>query len=125
VFELILSGSGNVLENIRTPLGILVATALVFGYHFAIWRRDRALAPTKSSPEQRIGHLTFVGAASDPQFAQAVSQATGAKVVVWARADGDNPVATDAVLAALAGTSAPRVLLVAGANGNLEVIPLA
>jgi hypothetical protein len=125
VFELMLSGSGNVLENIRTPLGILVATTLVFGYHFAIWRRDRALTPSEDRPEHRIGHLTFVGAVADPQFAQAVAQATGAKVAVWARADGASPVATDAVLAALTEISAPRVLLVAGANGNLEVIPLA
>ncbi|MWC00443.1 DUF5671 domain-containing protein, partial [Agromyces seonyuensis] len=35
--------SGRVLvDRVRAPLGLLVATGLVFAYHFAVWRRDRA-----------------------------------------------------------------------------------
>ncbi len=47
VFESLLDvqGAGGLLERIRVPLGLLSATAVVFGYHFAVWRRDRAAAP--------------------------------------------------------------------------------
>ncbi len=124
LFELALGDGGSVVERIRSPLGVLVATALVAGYHFAIWRRDRALAPSAASPERRIGQLFYVGGSDDPEFARAVTAATGARVAIWPRADAGGVVATEKVVAALDGVSAQRVLVVVGAKGEVDVIPL-
>lgn len=126
IFAAILEDGGNIVDLIRAPLGVLIATALVFGYHFAIWRRDRALVPDAETPGRRIGQLTFVGHTDDAEFARAVSSATGAKVTVWHRADGADSAATSAaVVSALEGVSAHRVLVIAGAKNKLEVIALA
>src|SRR5690606_9844126 len=86
----------------------------------------RKLAPSEPRSERRIGRLTFVGTVADGNLAQEVATETGAKVAVWARAGGGGgPVSTEVVLAALAGVSANHVLIVAGENGQLEVIELA
>ena len=40
LFEFMLgdAGGAGLLERVRAPLGLLVATGLVAGYHFALWR---------------------------------------------------------------------------------------
>ena len=44
VFEFVLDDlSGqSLLDRVRAPLGLLVATGLAAGYHFSVWRRDRS-----------------------------------------------------------------------------------
>ncbi len=124
LFELGFEDGGSAVERIRTPLGVLLAAALAAGYHFAIWRRDRALAPA-AAPVRRIGQVVLIGQTEDPEFARAVTAATGARVAVWQRADAPGVVATEKVIEALAAVVAPRVLVLAGSRGAVEVIPLA
>lgn len=123
LFELTLGDGGNAVERIRTPLGVLIATALVAGYHFAIWRRDRAAAPVVDKPMRRIDQVTLVAGALAPEVSRAITDATGARVTVWARADAAPAPSTEAVTAALDGVEGKRVLVIAG--DRIEVIPLA
>lgn len=141
VFEFVLgdvSGAG-VIDRIRAPLGLLVATVLVAGYHFAIWRRDRAaLAAAGGTHAARtIGRIYLVasdGATAD-QLSAAIREATGAGVTVWRRAgvDAHSPQSAAPavaptivrVLAALDGVRADRALVIVGIGEQIQVIPLA
>jgi hypothetical protein len=129
VFEFILdpATSGSLVDRIRAPLGLLVATVLVFGYHFAVWRHDRAviaaLAPTKA---QRIGRIFLILPVDDPALERRIARETGARVTAWHRAETDGGPAPDAeaVVTALYGLAAPRVLVLAGPGDHLEIVPL-
>lgn len=116
---------GGLLEYIRAPLGVLSATAVVFAYHFAIWRRDRAAAPR--SARRRIGRVILVSGGDVSSLGAAVRSATGAAVSVWPAADGEATLGADPapVLAALEQVSAPRVLVLAESAGGVRVVPLA
>ncbi|GAA1058193.1 hypothetical protein GCM10017608_05960 [Agromyces luteolus] len=146
VFEFVLDpGTGFALvDRIRAPLGLLVATALVFAYHFAVWRRDRAMISAAGvAPARRIGRVVLVAAGATDAAERAIAAATGASVVVWRRAGGADggvgaggePAAAPApeapgpdaaaVVAALDGVTAPRALVLVGPDGRIEAIPLA
>jgi hypothetical protein len=129
LFEFALdSGSSDALvERIRAPLGLLSATAVVFGYHFAIWRRDRALSPA-AARRQVIGKVILVSAGDVAALAAAIHADTGAAVSLWPVAQGTHGiVAADApeVLDLLATATAPRVLVIARDTGGVRAIPLA
>jgi Domain of unknown function (DUF5671) len=143
VFEFVLGdvSGDSLIDRIRAPLGLLVATALAAGYHFAIWRRDRAAlaaagggAPTASRAIGRVVLVTSAGPAAD-QLSAAIREATGAGVTVWERAEVDshNPQSTapavvppiGRVLAALDGVRANRALVIVGIGDQIQVIPLA
>ena len=70
IFEFLLGGvlGGSVVDRIRGPLGLLVAAGLVAGYHFALWRRDRALLTAAGAVRRRvIDQVTLVaGPGSEP-----------------------------------------------------------
>jgi hypothetical protein len=127
IFEFALGVSGGgLLEQIRAPLGLLCAAALVFGYHFAIWRHDRAVAPQRAA--RAIGRVILVASGDTDAAVAAIRSSTGASVAVWAAADpaavlgeGDLPV----VLETLSRVTAARVLVVAEAGGPARVTPLA
>lgn len=123
LFELALGDGGSVIENIRTPLGVLLATVLAAGYHFMIWRRDRALAPAAVTPVRRIDQVTLVAGAIAPEVSRAIADATGARVALMPRADADGSPTAESLVAALEGVQARRVLIVAGES--IQVIPLA
>lgn len=147
LFEFVLGDvtGGSFIDRIRAQLGLLVAAGLVAGYHFGLWRRDRALiaaaAPTRKRTVERITLVT--GFPPDPaspdaadQFARAVAEATGgARVTVWVRADDGGgaapaaaaPLVTDVerVAGALTNVTAEHVLVVLGPGARLEAIPLA
>lgn len=125
LFELALDdgSSEGPIERIRAPFGLLLATVLVAAYHFAIWRRDRRAAP----PEQRtraIDRVVLVATGDSAALARAIEAATGAAVVEWPRAETAEGPPTDAVLAALEGVVARRVLVLAGPGGRVEAVPL-
>ena len=80
--------------------GLLLATALVAGYHFAIWRRDRAASPTVGRT-RAIDRVILVSSGDTPALAAAVGAATGAAVTQWVRADGTGSAAPEAVVQAL------------------------
>lgn len=120
-------GTGGLIERVRAPFGLLSATAIVFGYHFAIWRRDRAVAGTVVR-RQAIGRVVLVTGGDPGELAALVRAQTGAAVTVWRAADDavrlgaeDLPV----LLAALEGVSAPRVLVVPEAGGGVRTVALA
>lgn len=129
VFEFVLGGvaGAGLVERIRAPLGLLSATAVVFAYHFAVWRHDRTLA----RPEARavtIGRVLIVAAHDADDLRRGIRSATGADVtVLHAAEDGGSAELGDedlpAVLAALEGITAPRALVLA-AEGGVQVIPL-
>ena len=156
LFEFLLGDvtGGSVLDRVRAPLGLLVAAGLVAGYHFALWRHDRALLAA-AAPTQRmvIERVTLVSGyrpdVVDPYaLARGITDATGAKVTTWLRADDGgtglppspdlSPGVGDVIrqvadalegLArngmALGGTSWQQVLVMAGPGTRLEVVPLA
>lgn len=126
-FALDAGGSDALLERVRAPLGLLSATAIVFGYHFAIWRRDRALAPP-AEHRQVIGEVILVSAGDVTALVAAIVAETGAGVSVWAVASGAPGVVdadAPAVLELLAATAASRVLVIAGDSGGVRAVPLA
>lgn len=131
IFEFVLDpgGAGGLIERIRGPVGLLAATGIVFAYHFAVWRRDRALAQ-EAAPERprTVGRIVLVAATAPADIAERVKAATAASVVLWQATDGAGPV-DDAWVArlpaALEGVSAPRALVVAEPDGGVRVIPLA
>ena len=146
LFEYLLGdvSGGSLLDRIRAPLGLLVAAGLVAGYHFALWRHDRALlAAAAPAPRRVIERITLVsgyaaGAVNPEAFARGITEATGgAKVTTWLRADDGGPglppssaplpgvaEAVAQVAAALEGVAAQYVLVLAGPGSRLEVIPL-
>jgi hypothetical protein len=108
VFEFLLDDvtGGSLVDRIRAPLGLLVATGLAAGYHFAVWRRDRSAATTiattmastattnaaaAAAPVRRrtIGHVILVTGADPDPLSRVVEDVAGAGVTVWRRADVD------------------------------------
>lgn len=128
IFEVALDGAGGgLVERIRAPFGLLVATALVAGYHFAVWRHDRAVAPL-SGRVRSIDRVVLVAGGDAAALAAAIESSVGASVIRWARADAapdGDPVPVEAVLAALEGVAGRRVLVVVGPRDRVEVVPLA
>jgi len=127
-----LSG-GSLVERIRAPLGLLVATALVAGYHFAVWRHERALLAAAGSARKRtVGHVILVTGSDPSPLHRVIEDVTGAGVTVWRRSDaGAGPGGVDdggrlAVRLAgeLEGVTGRRVLVTVSPDGRIEVIPL-
>ena len=177
LFEFFLDGGTDVIDALRAPIGLLTATVLVAGYHFSVWRHDRAVAEASAPPPRTrtIGEVILVTGADPAPLVQVIESATGASVTVWQAAVSHPapPVALDQVLPgsgaqgplpvpapaeelptatgsfapvphgmtpepslphgpdveklahALDGVTGRRVLVVAGADGHLDVIPLA
>ena len=126
LFEFMLGDAGGtgLLERVRAPLGLLVATGLVAGYHFALWRHDRAAAPAPAKEQApAIGEVLLVAGANARDLAAAIAAHTGAVVTVLPRAEGGTT-ALEAVLPALEGLVAARVLLLAGPGDRVEAIEL-
>ncbi|MGR2752203.1 DUF5671 domain-containing protein [Agromyces arachidis] len=133
-FALDATSGASLVDRIRAPLGLLTATVLVFAYHFAVWRRDRAAIVEQGiAPSRRIGRVVLVTADAAPELVRSIEAATGASVTVWRREPfaavtpaEPVPVADAAAVAsAFEGVAARRVLVLAGADGRLEVVPLA
>lgn len=118
---------GGLVELIRAPLGLLSATAVVFAYHFAIWRRDVA-ASRSVVRRPRVGRVILVAGGDHDAVVERLRAETGAPVTVWRAADASARIAEGdlpAVIAALEGLAAPRVLVVADSAGGARVVPLA
>jgi hypothetical protein len=140
IFEFLLGdvSGGSAIDRIRGPLGLLVAAGLVAGYHFALWRRDRALLAAAGPVRRRtIDHVTLVAGSGAEGLAEGIAEVTGgAKVTVWLRADDGaasppEPAATAAsgestghLAKALEGITARHVLVVLGPGARVDVIPV-
>lgn len=125
VFEFVLdAGGGGLVERIRAPFGLLLATALVAGYHFAIWRHDREASPA-AARARTIDRVILVTAGGSQALDEAIESATGAAVTRWVRADASDDAPTiSAVVQALEGVRGRRVLVVTGPAGRIDVVPL-
>ncbi|WP_232223514.1 DUF5671 domain-containing protein [Arthrobacter sp. FB24] len=152
VFEFLLDdiSGGSLVDRIRAPLGLLVATGLAAGYHFAVWRHDRSLTAA-AAPRKRTVRKVILVAAGDPEpLVRVAAEVTGASVTVWRKADAGTSGAANAGAAtpgagtsvtataaegaagdlperlaeALDGVAADRVLIVIGPGSRLDVIPL-
>jgi hypothetical protein len=122
---------GSVVDRIRAPLGLLVATGLVAGYHFAVWRHERAvLAAVQPARKRTIGHVVLVTGTDAAPLHRAIEDATGAGVTVWRRADAGAGAAADASQLAgrlageLEGVTGKQVLVTVSPDGRIDVIPL-
>jgi hypothetical protein len=127
-FGLDAGSASGLIERVRAPLGLLSATALVFGYHFAIWRRDRAAAGAIAPDRPAIGRLILVTGDDGAEAGAALRAEFGMPVTVWRAADATAAFGTadlPALRAALEGLSAPRVLVIAEPGGGAQVVPLA
>lgn len=139
IFEFLLGevSGGSVVDRIRGPLGLLVAAGLVAGYHFALWRRDRALLAAAGPIRKRvIDRVTLVAGSGSDAMEKALTEITGgARVTVWQRADGGTTPpgpgtfpasgeSMDRLEQALEGITARHVLVILGTNSRMEVIPL-
>jgi hypothetical protein len=134
VFALDAGTGTSLVEQVRAPLGLLIATAAVFGYHFSVWRRERAAVALAAPVRVRtIGQVILVtDAAPEPQR-QLIEQLTGAAVTTWMRAE--TPAGTaesslpgagpERLAEALNGVAGARVLVITGADGSVQVVPLA
>lgn len=136
VFEFLLDDitGGSLVDRIRAPLGLLVATGLAAGYHFAVWRHDRVLTAAATPARKRtIGKVILVTAGDPEPLVRVAAEVTGASVTVWRRADAGTSDASegaaselpDRLARALDGITADRVLVVAGPGSRVEVVPLA
>jgi len=92
------------LRSMRVPIGVLVSTAVVSGYHAFVYRADRAGAAAHAQAPAAQPHgpryVLLVGP-QDSQVAHAVAHETGGRVQTW-RTDDGVPWTADGVLAALA-----------------------
>jgi len=139
VFEFVLDDLSrqSLLDRVRAPLGLLVATGLAAGYHFSVWRRDKTAAGTVESPSPAIHRVILVTPGESSALRRTITDLTGAAVTVWRRAPaadvaGDSAVddapdsgpSVEQLAAALSGVTGGRVLVVLGAGGSIDVIPL-
>lgn len=85
LFEFVLDPGDNVIDAIRAPIGLLTATALVAGYHFSVWRHDRAVAEASAPPprQRTVGEVILVTGADPATLVPVIESVTGASVTVW------------------------------------------
>lgn len=110
------------LRDMRVPVAILLATGAISGYHWVVFREDRAHAPAPEPP-RGPRYVLLVGPA-DGALAEAVARRTGARVDLWVRDDGGAPPwAVEDVMAAVGGTPSEAVAVLAGPTG-LDAFPI-
>jgi hypothetical protein len=110
------------LRDMRFTIGVLVTSASIAAYHWAVYRADRAHGPPDLPAHGP--HLVLLVGASDPQLAHEVARRTGGRVQAWSRTDDDlPPLSVDGVMAALEGTTAGEVIVLADVGG-VRAIPI-
>jgi hypothetical protein len=121
VEDIIGTGVGSsTLHRMRFPIAVVVAAGAVAAYHWAVYAVQRRQATTHLRGPRSI---LLVG---PPQvgFARDLAKATGGTVRTWTRTDGIGaPWSSEQVQAALAGSVADEVVVIAEADG-VRVIPV-
>ncbi|GAA4360205.1 DUF5671 domain-containing protein [Paeniglutamicibacter cryotolerans] len=123
------NADSGLLESVRAPLGLLVATVLAAGYHFIIWGGDRAVLDTEISEHPgTLESLVLVAGGDTAGLRQLLVRLTGARVEVMAVAGvpGVPPPDEAALASALAGIgpAARRVMLLIDGPTELRIIEL-
>ncbi|MGZ4494615.1 MAG: DUF5671 domain-containing protein [Nocardioides sp.] len=110
------------LRSMRFPLGVLLTTAAVAGYHWAVYRSDRERAP--AAVEAHGPRFVLLVGPPDREIAHEVARRTHGRVQAWSRADdGVGSWSVDEVMAALEGSTATEVMVLSEAEG-LRAIPV-
>jgi hypothetical protein len=124
LFQAVLDGGTQLIDQIRAPLGLLTATALVAGYHFGVWRHDRldAAASAPAPPQRTIGEVILVTGADPASLVAAIESVTGASVTVW-RTASVHPESLPGLEEGLPGVRAQGPLAVPPPIENLPVAP--
>ncbi|MET4639660.1 DUF5671 domain-containing protein [Mycetocola sp. 2940] len=124
LFQAVLQGGSGLIDQIRAPLGLLTATALVAAYHFSVWQRDRADAAAATPPprQRTVGEVILVTGDDPAPLIQVIESVTGASVTVW-RAASVAPGALPGVEEGIPGVRAQGALPVPPPIENLPVAP--
>jgi hypothetical protein len=127
VFEFVLDDlvAGSLVDRVRAPLGLLVATGLVAGYHYPVWKREREAVAMAHPNERTIDHVILVTGSDPDPLRRVIDEATGAAITVWMRSDvnGTGPT-PEHLTEALEGVTGKRVMVVTGPGARVEVITL-
>jgi preprotein translocase subunit Sss1 len=126
--EDILEGTAGweTLFAIRVPLALLLTVGVIAGYHWLVFRRDRAM--TREVPEEPRLHIrsVLVVGSDAPELRQALAEATHARIQVWQRLDnGHATVDADDVAARVVQVDAESVMVVIEPDGEADVFPVA
>lgn len=104
--------SGETVRSMRYALGVLVSSAAVSAYHWAVSRQDRSFAVPGHPTGPRS--VMLVGAAA-PGLVESLSKTVeGARVELLVRADPVPPWSEDELLAVLMDHSGQDLLVIAG-----------
>ncbi len=115
------------LRRMRFAIGVLLATAAISAYHWAVYQSDRRSSPaTVTAQEPR--YVLLVGP-SDDDIAREVAHRTHGRVQAWTRTDdGAEPWSVDEVMTALATAHTDEAdadeVIVLSEAGALRAIPV-
>lgn len=110
------------LRRMRFSIGVLLTTAGIAAYHWAVYRADREHVPA-AVKTHGPKFVLLVGPA-DPEIAREVAHRTHGRVQAWSRTDdGLATWSVDEVMAALGETTADEVIVLSEAGG-LRAIPV-
>jgi hypothetical protein len=108
------------IRRIRFALSILITTGAVAGYHWLVYRNERAVTAAGIHGPRFV---VMVGP-KDAALKLAVSQLTGSRVQFWERKDDKNAVwNVDEVLDAIGSSSEGALIVIADSKG-LRTIPI-
>jgi len=104
------------VRSVRFAVGVLVATAAITAYHWAVYRSDREHVP--AAPEVRLPRFVLLVGPEGREVAREVAHRTHGRVQALVRADNGHTTWTaDEVMAAIADTGADEVIVLAEPDG--------
>ena len=110
------------INDSEVAIGLLLSSLAVAGYHWTVYQEDRAVLPEVEKLQLREVVLVC---ADGQDLAQAIKDATGAKVHVWGRVDEVSGLLNaDEVITALEGQDHQRVLVLQKDLGAFELVPI-
>ena len=122
LFDGILSSNfgSSTLSDMRFAIGILVSTGIVAGYHWEIYRHEKAVEVSFAS---KVATVLLVGP-KNPDLVHTLRTATGAKVSFLQRADSSELVwPTEHVIELVAQSKDHDLLILLEATG-VKVVPV-
>jgi hypothetical protein len=123
MFRAVLGDSRLLTDSFSVSVGVLVASALLGGIHWNIWRTDRSLAPAKVTVAPVAAREIMVvtgGAVTDTQLALTRPDR---RLWVWHASAGEQSRSLDELEAAISASTGQRVLVIERPQG-VEVIEL-
>lgn len=110
----------STLNRMRFPIGILLTTAAIAGYHWVVYQAERGLIKITS----RIPNYVLLVGPRDPELSRAISEKTGGRVENWDRTDGIGGAwPHEKVLEAIDTTTATELVLIREED-QIRTIPI-